>query len=360
MSAVDPASSLGPNFAGRCKAWLHTAARKLPGAGRPAVVLALAIVAGLTAAWSARQHIMGHVERLEADARVPMVTRVVAAHDLPVGTRLSADHMAAREFPQTLVPSDSVEISHHSGLVGMVLRSSVRAGDLILPVHARAVEQSAFSNYLGEGRRAITMPVDAINSVSGLLQPGDLIDLYVSFEYQRRRITAPLLQGVLVLATGAQTQALAAGGGHGDGPGGGRAGSYATGNSYTTVTLDTSPEDAVKLVAARQSGVITAVLRHPNDDQPSRKAARGDLASLLGVANPPPSTSSKRAPVLYGNQNTRRVPKLVANPGAPKNPSGIFELPAMQELVSAWLLRGASEGAGQEPGQAVEYWQAAE
>ena len=316
--------------AGKAPAFVPALARGLARAGRPAVVLSLAVAAGFMAAWSARQHIQGHVERLEADAKVPMVSRVVAAHDLPVGTRLGVEHLAARDFPHSLVPSDSIESAQHTRLLGKVLRSSLRAGDLVLPVHARVVDQSAFSSYLGEGRRAITMPVDALNSVSGLLQPGDLIDLYVSFEYQRRRVTAPLLQGVLVLATGAQTRLATTGGG-------------ASSNGYTTVTLDTAPEDAVKLVAARQTGTITAVLRHPNDDQPSRKAARGDLASLLGMAAAPPP-ASRRAPVLYGNQNTRRVPRLAQDATSTRTPTGVFDLPEVQHLVSAWLTEGGNRG----------------
>lgn len=299
------------------------------GLGRSALVLGLAAAAGLAAAWSARQHIQGHVERLEADARTPVVTRVVAAHDLPAGTRLGVEHLASRPFPAGLAPSDSVDANHHGQLLGMVLRSTLRAGDLVLPVHGRVVEHAAFSSHLGEGRRAVTMPVDAINSVSGLLQPGDLIDLYVSFDYQRRRITAPLLQGVLVLATGTQTLAP---GEHSAQPA----------HGFNTVTLDTSPEDAVKLVAARQSGALTAVLRHPGDDRPTRKAVRGDLASLLGVANPPPVRSSARAPVLYGNQKTRSVPRLLPATPTVRNPSGLFDLPEAQSLVSAWLLQNAA------------------
>lgn len=303
---------------------------RLPGwTGRSWVVLGVALLAGLAAAWSAQQHIQGHVERLEAKARLPTVQRVVAAYDLPAGTRLAVEHLASRSFPAALVPSDSVEAGHHSRLTGMVLRSPLRAGDLVLPVHGRVAEHAAFSSQLGEGRRALTMPVDAINSVSGLLQPGDLIDLYVSFEYQRRRITAPLLQGVLVLATGSQTLSSTA---MHDSPGQG----------YATVTLDASPEDAVKLVAARQSGTITAVLRHPHDDQPTRRAVRGDLASLLGVANPPPR-SSTRAPVIYGNRNARNVPRLNPQaPGRPANPAGVFDLPQAQALASAWLAQNVT------------------
>lgn len=313
--------------------WFASIFRSSARFGRSAVVLGLALAAGLAAAWSARQHIQGHVQRLEADARVPVVTRVVAARDLPAGTKLMPEHLASRPFPATLAPSDSIDVAHYARLDGMVLRSALRAGDLVLPAHGMAVEHTAFSAHLGDGRRAVSMPVDAINSVSGLLQPGDLIDLYVSFDYQRRRITAPLLQGVLVLATGTQTRSTPEGAG-------------ATGHGFSTVTLDTSPEDAVKLVAARQSGTITAVLRHPEDDRPTRKAVRGDLASLIGVANPPPVRTSSRAPVLYGNQKPRSVPRLTpAAPGV-RNPSGLFDLPDGQSLASAWLLQqAAADGA---------------
>lgn len=295
---------------------------------RSIIVLGVALLAGAAAALSARQHIQGHVQRLEAEARTPVVSRVVAAHDLAPGTRLTADHLATRDFPAHLVPSESVAPGQHARLLGQVLRTGLRAGDLVMPVHGQTRVNVSFSSQLGEGRRAITMPVDAINSVSGLLKPGDLIDLYVSFDHQRRRITAPLLQGVLVLATGMQTLTFGE-----DTP--------STDSGYSTVTLDTSPEDAVKLVAARQAGTLTAVLRNPGDDRPTRRAVRGDLASLLGVATPAPVRSTSRAPVLYGNQQPRNVPKLVPDLRTVRHPSGLFDLPAVPTLTSAWLQQGA-------------------
>jgi pilus assembly protein CpaB len=289
---------------------------------RSTAMLMLAVAAGLCAAWAARQYLQDRVHLIEARAKVPMVQRIVAARDLPAGTRLEPGHLVIRSFPAALVSSDSVPPERYTELSGTVLRAPLRSGDPVLPVHAAAHETGAFSSYLASGRRAITMPVDAINSVSGLLQPGDLIDLYVSFEYQRRRITAPLLQGVLVLATGANTQYIQE-------PGAARSAPYAT------VTLDAAPEDAVKLVAARQSGVITAVLRPPHDGDSTQKAVRGDLASLLGVNRPPPA-ASRKVPVLYGNKALRNVPKLI--PAATvSHTGGVFDLPNAQELVSAWM-----------------------
>lgn len=299
---------------------------RLPVLSRSIVMLLIALAAGLLAAWTAQQHIQGRILQIENDAKVPMAQRVVAAFDLPVGTQLATEHIAVRQIPSALAPSDSVTPERFSSLVGHTLVGPLRAGDPILPVHTAQARTSPFSDQLGSGRRAITMPVDVINSVSGLLEPGDLIDLYVSFEHQRRRMTAPLLQGVLVLATGTQTRSDTAS-------------SSARAQAYSTVTLDTSPEDAVKLVAARQSGTITALLRRPDDNRPDQKAVRGDLASLLGVnaSLPAGAAKQKNAPVIYGNQTARRLPALRPELDRPAPRNGVFDLPYSPELASAWL-----------------------
>lgn len=285
-------------------------------------MLGIALAAGLLAMWTARQHIQGRIMQIEARSRVPTVQRIVAAHDLPAGVRLSVDHLAVRSFPATLTASDSLAPDNLTMLDGRLLRTPLRAGDAVLPTHTLTERGLPFSARLGEGRRAITMPIDAINSASGLLEPGDLIDLYVSFDHQRRRITAPLLQGVLVLATGSSIDGEAR---------------HEGGLGYSTVTLDTAPEDAIKLVAARQSGSITALLRRADDATPTQRASRGDLASLLGVQ---PSAAAKqaprRAPVIYGDKPVRRLAGLRPSTEAAPT-SGMFDLPDVPQLVSAWL-----------------------
>lgn len=278
-----------------------------------------ALTMGLLAAWTLNTHVREHVASIEARAQVPLAERVVAAYDLPAGTRLRAEHLALRRMPLEWVSSDSMPAARHAELLDTVLSAPLRAGDPVLPAHTQAPSPT-FSSQLALGRRAITLPVDQINSLSGLLQPGDLIDLYVSFEYQRRRMTAPLLQGVLVLATGRATRF------EGDTEGG-----------YSTVTLDAAPEDVVKLVAARQGGSITAILRHPDDPQADRRAVRGDLAALLGVAAPPPVARRKGATVVYGNGTGARVPALQGATRSASRPSGLFDLPDVQALASAWM-----------------------
>ncbi|HEX7388358.1 MAG TPA: Flp pilus assembly protein CpaB [Castellaniella sp.] len=273
---------------------------------RAAVLASVALLAGCLAAASLALHLKERERELEARTHMTMVPRIVAARDLPSGTRLMADHLAVRDFPSQWVSRDALPASRHLELEGLVLTSALRAGDLVTPAHTHR-PQVAFSSQLAPGRRAITLPVDQVNSLSGLLQPGDLVDLYVSFDHQRKRLTAPLLQGMLVLATGRETRA-------GD----------PDSQSYSTVTLDAAPDEVVRLVAARQAGTLTAILRHPEDSRADLRAVRGDLATLLGLV-PAPIPKNRRPVILYGASGSRSG--LVSPSGVGALPHGWFELP---------------------------------
>lgn len=274
--------------------------------------LIFCVLCGALAAWSGYRYLQQQSQRLEEQAKQPMVERVVAAFDLPTGTVLYEEHLAVRSFPQASVTTNSLSPAQYQHLIGMTLRGEVAAGDMILPIHISQTTTDAFSTRLAAGRRAITMPVDQINSLAGLLRAGDLVDLYVSFDHQRRKITAPLLQGVLVLATDESTVDMPIeGGGH-----------------YATVTFDLAPEDGAKLVAARQTGVITAMLRNPHDAQLSTKAVRGDLATLLGVNKP--NAEFKTVPIIYGNKTSRQVRSLDATPTTPR--SALLDIETPEQL----------------------------
>lgn len=296
---------------------------------RTAVLAVLALVSGALATLFIAAHVRDRIQRIEAQAQVPMAGRIVAARDLPAGTQLVPDDLALRQFPAQWVASDTLPAERFAELDGRTLRVALRAGDPVVAAHTQHAE-ATFATQIAPGRRAITLPVDQVNSLSGLLRPGDLIDLYVSFEYQRKHLTTPLLQGVLVLATGRETRVTDLDGAP---------------SSYSTLTLDAAPEDVVKLVAARQAGQLTAILRHPEDGRADRRAARGDLASLLGLGHPAPEPR-RRAVVLYGSSTARALPTWATPAGVQRRPgNGWFDMPEGQALVSAWM-QGLAEAAG--------------
>ena len=290
------------------------------------ILLAIALGAGIIAALSTQQYIQEKVEELEAKSKVTTVQRIVAAYDLPQGTKIEAAHIAVREYPQDLVMSDSLTPEQFIQIEGQVLTATLKKGDPLLWLHITNPTQQPFSEKINVGRRAVTMPVDSINSVSGMLVPGDLIDLYVSFEYRQRQITAPLLQGVLVMATGKQSRQSDTG----------------EENIYSTVTLDTAPEEAAKLVAARQSGHITALLRNPHDSKSVQKGIRGDLATILGIANPVVKPKKKTS-VIYGDTDNKKLNALTSqketsvNDNEMNKDKSIIEIPGQEDIVSAWI-----------------------
>ncbi|MGG4603476.1 Flp pilus assembly protein CpaB [Paenalcaligenes sp. Me131] len=302
-----------------------------------AIWVLLSLLGAGLAVWSSSRYLADKTQELEARAAVPMVARLVAARSLPVGAILGSEDVAIRDFPQHLISSDSLSPEYFLAIENQKLAHALVAGDLILPAHVREQEPDRFSSILRPGRRALTIPADVLSSVAGLLQAGDLIDVYVSFDYQRRRISSPLLQGVRVLAINRNTE-------------------YLSESRYeaSTLTLDVSPEEGVTLLAARQAGTLTAMLRPVGDAGRSDRAIRGDLAALLGLATSSPTRAKKSAPVVYGNQQNRTLQALVASTAAASPSKALFSLPAqayglenMSEQAAApwadWTERNAAE-----------------
>lgn len=256
-------------------------------------MVALALVAGGLAAWGAHRHLGAVAHALAEEARQPMRAAVVAADDLGAGAVVDADTAAVREIPVAWLPRDAVLPEDFGAAEGARLARALPRGEVLLWSHLAAARQQSFSSQLAAGRRAVTIAVDEINSLSGMLEPGDVIDLYVSFEHEGRRVTAPLLANVRVLATGRQHDGLADGAERG----------------FATLTLDAAPEDAVRLVAARQQGSIAAMLRHPGDASPAASSRAGDLARLLGL-EAPPAKPAPGVPVVFGDRGPASIPGL--------------------------------------------------
>ena len=139
-----------------------------------------------------------------------------------------------------------------------------------------------FASRVAVGRRAMTVPVDEINSISGLLEPGDQIDLIVTIDRKGKKLTLLLLQSVQVMATGQRAV---------DGPKDGER------KQYSTVTINTTPEQAKNVIIARDIGKVTALLRNP-DDKNHVAGGEADMATLLG--NGGVALGERTVPVLYG------------------------------------------------------------
>ena len=252
--------------------------------GKTAIVLGVALVTGLLAALAANRFLTGRIEAIEARNRGATVEVVVARRHLGKGHVLGADSVALRSVPKNYAHSNALTQENFAKAAGRVLAYDVQPGEMLLAALLQSARPPTFSARVENGRRAMTVAVDEINSISGLLDPGDTIDLLVSLDRKGKKITLPLLMGVQVMATG---QRLV------DDP--------LTGErrQYATVTLNLTPSQASALIAGREGGKFTALLRNPQDSQ-GVSGDSVDLAALLGDAG-----TTAEVPVLYGGRGGR-------------------------------------------------------
>lgn len=269
------------------------------------VVLAIALVIGLLAAFGASNYLTNRMAAIDAATKGATVDVVVAKSDLARGAKLSTDNMAVRKVPRDFAHSVAVTPNQFDRVDNQTLSYPVKAGEMIMWGLIEGKKTATFSARVENGRRAMTVPVDEINSISGLLEPGDIIDLIVTMDQRGKnargkKITFPLIQSVQVIATGQRSV---------DDPQSGER------RQYTTVTLDTSPADSQRIIVARETGKITALLRNPQDKTPLAKNGR-DIDTLLGLKDGDSLADSDKTllevPVLYGGRGGKFPPEGLA------------------------------------------------
>jgi pilus assembly protein CpaB len=244
---------------------------------RKTLILALAGgILGVTASVMAYHYL----EREEAQFREQVLSKqshndtlvVVAKADLAAGTALGEENMATRHVPKDYVYPETVLPENFSKISGQTLIKPLSKGQPLLSSYLSEAGVTGLSDKVKEGRRAVTINVDEVSSVNGMIHPGDRIDLLFSVRGSSSGASiAPLLQNVWVLATGSQYA-----------PANGQPGQDKFGLSYATLTLDVTPEEAERIILARETGILTATLRGRNDALPGLPTTPMTASQLFG------------------------------------------------------------------------------
>lgn len=276
------------------------------------VILVGAVVFGGLAVFAASRYISQTlaVERAKLSPQIEMVDVVVAKGDLERGTNVGPDNMAVRPVPREYVPGSAVTPDLFANVEGARLAVDMRAGEVLLRGTLEGADEATFAHKVRDGVRAMTVAVDEVNSISGLLQPGDRIDLFFTARPPRSGYTqAPettmvLMQNVMLLATGRQVR-----------PSIGDNGQPGVSRSYSTVTIEAAPRDAQRLILAQKSGTLTAVLRGPEDQAPLTAGVM-DSRDLFGapVARRVARASGPKAEIIVGGRSGKAERELMSIP----------------------------------------------
>ncbi|MFZ6754776.1 Flp pilus assembly protein CpaB [Undibacterium sp. Dicai25W] len=243
------------------------------------LLLGGAITLGVVCFAGAQYYLRTYLSQAESRLAGSYKTKkvIVAAVELPAGTALSTDNLAVRTIPERYLSSNAVGPEDLDAITGQHLLNSLKPGDPIDRGTLERADRAALSTTIHSGERAITFPVDEISSISGMLVPGDIIDLMftgpgpapgsapspaVTSDNQN---SAPkeqlnvrlILQSVPVIATGKITKKQ----------------TIKTENGaqkevdvdFNTVTLKVNPTDAQQILLGQKLGQLTAILRNADD-----------------------------------------------------------------------------------------------
>lgn len=226
------------------------------------LLLTGAIVIGAIAFFLSYSAINTKIKQLDEEATKGkvMASVVVASRNLQPGELINSSSVSLRKIPQEFINSSSITGDNFETVDGQGLLLAIKAGEPILTSYTVTRGGAYFSGTLKPGRRALTIEVDEISSISGMLRAGDKIDILVTAKQPKKigivaatdDMTFPLLSNLSVLATG-QAQ---------------RGSGNAT-VTYTHITLDVTPDEANSIIAAKTGGKMTAVLRSPTDELPN-------------------------------------------------------------------------------------------
>jgi pilus assembly protein CpaB len=220
---------------------------------RNLIYLAVAVVLGIAASLMAVHYINSQVAARTARPTTQTRQLVVPVHDLKAGATLTGDDVAARDVPLDFVPADALTPDTYGRYLGQLLRAPLAKG---APIPASAVETVTdhFSNIITPGNVAYTIQVDEASSISGLIVPGDHIDVLMLTSGEDSDSVRPLLSDVLVLATGRHAKGVRGGDKDDD--------------SYSNITLQLTPADAQRVGIAKKIGQLLVMLRPAGSSGP--------------------------------------------------------------------------------------------
>lgn len=266
-----------------------------PKISRNHIYIVVALVMAVLAALIAVNYVQTTVAERTQDNR-RMIDVAVPLADMPQGAIVQPGDLAVRSVPAEFAPADAVTPDNHAEYEGRMLRAAVRGG---APLSASALVplNDHFSSLIPQGKVAYTLSVDENNSISGMLVPGDLIDILFVKDKDGDAAAAragarvlPLLQQVRVLATGTRIGERVAREGQPDGDTQG----------FSSVTLELDQAQAKSLVIASQVGALRVLLRDVKDRSPGPAQGLSEREWLrsLGVSDVAPGSTA----VTRGNR----------------------------------------------------------
>ncbi|MGL5256891.1 MAG: Flp pilus assembly protein CpaB [Proteocatella sp.] len=179
---------------------------------------------------------------LKEASKVPMVPVVVSSMEIKENTEIKSDMVKIINIAESAVTPNAV--TKLEEVVGNIATRDIYTGEqIILQEVAKPGESKQKLSYMIEaGKRAVSVKVDEVSGISGLIEPGNKVDVVVV--YDESSTSEIILQDIVVLSTGMKLETEES----------------AKSQAYETVTLSLDTNQILKLRVAEAKGEITMAL----------------------------------------------------------------------------------------------------
>jgi len=250
-----------------------------------------------------------------ANAQANQSAVLVSKQDIPQGSVIESDMLGTAIVPTKFVQPQAV--SSLDRIAGMVTLAPISEGEQISLSKLTNERKASVGDLAGttpSGKRAISIMVDNIASLSGMVKPGDYVDVLATIQIPvqgadgqvtRQMVVVPLFQNVLVLAVGQNTRVVSRSGSR-------YAQAPAASGGGGLITLALGPQEANLIAFVQEQGKIRLTMRSPADAK-IEPMASASWDSLFQYIMPPkqdvkPVVDTTEYVEVFRGLNKERVP----------------------------------------------------
>lgn len=213
----------------------------------------MSLIAGVVLALGTAVLLFDYLGSVHANAAMVKTRSVyIATRDIPARAALTADYVRQVQRPVSAVDADAV-VSRRD-ITGKYSLITIPAGSVLMKAAIGAGGAAALPARLPVGMRAVSISIDRVKGVAGLIQPGDRVDVIAVPPRVGSEIpeAAAILRGVLVLAMGNEVETASAT-------------PSPDNQNLTTITLALNPNQVDLLAVADLNTTLRLALRSPKE-----------------------------------------------------------------------------------------------
>lgn len=246
------------------------------------IALVIALVLGAVAVFAIKSFVGQKEEAIRGELRQVLV----AARNLDVGDTLTYNAMEVLDIPKKAWTRQHNSPDKQGFISGQIVKYPIAKGEPILDSCLEGVARMGILEKIDVGMRTVTVTVSDTSSVAGMIEPGDIVDIFITYTAGRVGVpmpgedkekdrpgealvvkTMPLMSKVKVIAVAQRMYQVR-----------GKMGEEE--RMYSTVTLSVKPQAAALLIFAAGQGQLIFTLRNPTDDSTLRNVIPVDNRSF--------------------------------------------------------------------------------